>query len=301
MEKQYLLHMITPEKNLSAFDVNMAFDAGWNAMPYLGVELDEVATIVQDTIFSRGPKALKRTGIFIGGRDMHLAMDMFNAAKAAMVPPFEISVLTDPSGAFTTSAAMVATVANQLKIRNDEELKGQRILVLGGTGPVGASSAVLAAKLGAHVTILGRAVDKANNVADLCNTRYGTVLVGVKGDVNDHIDDLLQETDVVFATAKAGIQVLTEKQLAAADNLKVAADLNAVPPAGIAGINLQDKGVAIPGWKSGVVGIGPLAIGNIKYHTQQELLIRMYSKGTPLNLHFEDAFEVALEKVKQKS
>jgi len=295
MEKKYLLHMITPDKNLSAFDVNMAFDAGWTAMPYLGVELDEVATIVQDTIFSRGPKALKRTGVFIGGRDMHLAMDMFNAAKEAMVSPFEISVLTDPSGAFTTAAAMVAIVVNQLKIKNDEELKGQSVLVLGGTGPVGASAAVLAAKLGARVTILGRAIDKANHVADFCNTRYGTVVEGVKGDANDHVDELIQDADVIFAAAKAGIQVLDEKQLASAGKLKVAADLNAVPPAGIAGINLHDNGVPIKGSKSGAVGIGPLAIGDIKYQTQQELLINMYDKGVPLYFHFEDAFDVAMD------
>ncbi len=297
MQKPYLLHMITPEKNLSAFDVNMAFDAGWTGVPYLDVNLDEVAAIVQDTIFSRGPQGLKRTGIFIGGRDMHLAMDMFNAAKEAMVTPFEISVLTDPSGAFTTAAAMVAAVAHQLKINNDEELKGQRIIVIGGTGPVGASAAVLAAKLGAKVSVLGRAIDKANNVADLCNTRYGTIVEGIKGDASDHIDDLLPEADVIFATAKAGIQVLNEEQIASATKLKVAADLNAVPPAGIAGINLLDNGVPLSVSKSGAVGIGPLAIGDIKYQTQQKLLIEMYSDGKPLNLHFEDAFKVAMKKV----
>lgn len=297
MEKQYLLHMITSEKNLSAFDVNMAFDAGWTGVPYLGVELDEVATIVQDTIFSRGPKGLKRTGIFIGGRDMHLAMDMFNAAKEAMVTPFEISVFTDPSGAFTTAAAMVATVAHQLKIKNKEELKGQRILVIGGTGPVGASAAVLAAKLGAEVTVLGRAIDKANNVAELCNTRYGTVVEGVKGDASDHIDELLVEADVIFATAKAGIQVLDEKQISSATKLKVAADLNAVPPAGIAGIDLHDNGTPINTSNSGAVGIGPLAIGNIKYQTQQELLVQMYRADDPQYFHFEDAFKVAINKV----
>ncbi len=297
MEKQYLLHMITPDKNLSAFDVNMAFDAGWTAMPYSSVVLDEITTIVQDAIFSRGPKGLKRTGIFIGGRDMHLAMDMFNVAKEAMVPPFEISVFTDPSGAFTTAAAMVAAVAHQLKIKNGEELKGQCILVLGGTGPVGASSAVLAAKLGAKVTILGRAIDKANNVADLCNTRYGTFIIGIKGDINDHIDELLQDADVIFATAKAGVQVLNKKQIESALKLKIAADLNVVPPAGIAGINLHDNGISINDNNIGAVGIGPLTIGDIKYHTQQELLIQMHNTERPLYLHFEDAFKVATDQV----
>ncbi len=297
MEKQYLLHMITPDSNLSAFDVNMAFDAGWAAMPYTGISLKNVTTIVQDAIFSRGSEGLKRTGIFIGGRDMPLAMSMFYAAKKAMVPPFEISVFTDPGGAYTTAAAMVATVAHQLKIKNDEELKGQRILVLGGTGPVGTSAAVLAAKFGAKVTILGRAISIVNNVVDICNTRYSADVKGVKGYTYDHIDELLQEADVIFATAVVGIQVLNENQLQSAPKLKVAADLNPVPPAGIAGINLYDNGTPINGSQSGAVGIGPLTIGDVKYHTQQELLIQMRNAERPLYLHFEDAFKVARDQV----
>jgi len=297
MEKQYLLHMITPDSNLSAFDVNMAFDAGWTAMPYTGISLKNVTTIVQDAIFSRGSEGLKRTGIFIGGRDMPLAMSMFYAAKKAMVPPFEISVFTDPGGAYTTAAAMVATVAHQLKIKNDEELKGQRILVLGGTGPVGTSAAVLAAKFGAKVTILGRAISIVNNVVDICNTRYSADVKGVKGNTYDHIDELLQDADVIFAAAMVGIQVLNENQLQSAPKLKVAADLNPVPPAGIAGINLYDNGTLINGSQSGAVGIGPLTIGDVKYHTQQELLIQMHNAERPLYLHFEDAFKVARDQV----
>ena len=82
MEKPYLLHMITPEKNVSPFDANMAYDAGWDSIiPYTSVEMEEVQTLIQDAIFSRSPSTLKRTGIFFGGRDCHIAMDMIDAAK----------------------------------------------------------------------------------------------------------------------------------------------------------------------------------------------------------------------------
>ena len=78
MEKPYLLHMITPEKNISPFDANMAFDAGWDSIiPYTNVTMEEIQALVQDTIFSRSPSTVsKRTAIFIGGRDTHIAMDM---------------------------------------------------------------------------------------------------------------------------------------------------------------------------------------------------------------------------------
>lgn len=82
MEKPYLLHFATPGNRVSPFDVNMAYDAGWNAViPYAGVGLDEIADFTQDAIFSRGPKGARRTGIFIGGRDAVLASDMLQRAR----------------------------------------------------------------------------------------------------------------------------------------------------------------------------------------------------------------------------
>ena len=111
MEKVSILHLITAAKNASPFDVNMAFDAGFDKiMPYTHVEMNEVASLVQDAIFSRGPSGVKRESVFIGGRDIDVAMDMLNLAKKAMVPPFEVSVFADPSGAFTTAAGMMAKV-----------------------------------------------------------------------------------------------------------------------------------------------------------------------------------------------
>ncbi|MFX4729053.1 methylene-tetrahydromethanopterin dehydrogenase N-terminal domain-containing protein, partial [Acinetobacter baumannii] len=78
---------------------NMACDAGFQVlMPYSGVGLDQIYGLTQDAIFSRGPNGVKRTGIFIGGRDIGLAADMLDACRGAMVPPFEVSVFADPSG-----------------------------------------------------------------------------------------------------------------------------------------------------------------------------------------------------------
>ena len=64
-----ILHMITPMKHMSPFDVNMALDAGFDAaIPYTNVTIEDVAGLVQDAIFSRGPEGVKRTGVFIGGK-----------------------------------------------------------------------------------------------------------------------------------------------------------------------------------------------------------------------------------------
>ena len=293
MEKKYLLHMLTSAKNLSPFDANMAYDAGWDAcIPYIQVESGEVKGLVEDAIFSRGPSGVKRTGLFIGGRDMHEAMEMLETCQKSMVPPFVVSAFADPSGAFTTAAAMVAKVEKALRDGHGEGLSGQRIVALGGTGPVGSAAAVIAANAGARVTILGRQKEKSDHAAKLCNQKYGADST-IDGEANDQLDQLLGETDVVFASAAAGIQLVSKEQMANAPRLKVAADVNAVPPSGIHGLGVMDDGSPIEDSQSGAVGIGALAIGNVKYQTQHRLLQQMRETEEPVYFHFEHAFEVA--------
>jgi methylene-tetrahydromethanopterin dehydrogenase len=302
MEKPYILHMLTTAKNLSPFDVNMAMDAGWvSAVPYINVESGDIQGLVQDAIFSRSAKNLKRTAIFIGGRDTKQAMDMLALAKKAMVPPFEISVFADPSGAFTTAAGMMAAVENELATKFNTPLAGKNMLALGGTGPVGQAAAVIAAKAGANVRIIGRQLEKAQQIADLCNNEFGegkiTITAGADADKAEYI----KTADIVVATGAAGIELLSAELVASAPRLKVAADVNAVPPAGIAGVDAFHNGVPIAGSNSGAVGIGALAIGNIKYQAQNRLLKKMIETDKPVYLHFEHAFAVAREYIKLTS
>jgi methylene-tetrahydromethanopterin dehydrogenase len=276
----------------------MAVDAGWsNCIPYTAVEQDEVQALVQDAIFSRGPSGVKRTGIFFGGRDMHVAMDMLKVCQQSMVPPFEVSAFADPSGAFTTAAGMLAAVEKALQDKFGTGLEGKNVAALGGTGPVGMAGAVIAAKAGANVTIYGRKKDKSQRVAGICNAEYGSDEISIAGESIDNLANTLNEIDVILATASAGIEVLNSEQLKQATQLKVAADVNAVPPSGIAGLGVMDNAEPIDGSPSGAVGIGALAIGNVKYQTQNILLKQMCETDKPIYLHFEHAFEVAREYV----
>ena len=175
------------------------------------VALDQVAALTQDAIFSRGPKGAKRTGIFIGGRDNGLAADMLDAARKAMVPPFEVSVFVDPSGAFTTAAAMVAAVEKQLKKSHGTNLKGKTVMIFGGSGPVGAAAAVLASQAGAKVGIVGREdTSRARSTADDCERRYGTSVEPVEANTESLKVTMMQKADVALATAKAGYRVVTK-------------------------------------------------------------------------------------------
>ena len=299
MEKPYILHLLTTAKNLSPFDVNMAMDAGWvSAVPYTNVEPSEVRDLVQDVIFSRSPKGLKRTGIFIGGRDTKQALDMLKTAKNSMVPPFEVSVFADPSGAFTTAAGMVAAVEKQLDDTFNTTLEGKKVLIFGGTGPVGQITAVLAAQSGANVRLIGRQLDKSQRIADLCNDEFGDGHISISAGVDADKASYIKTAEILFSTGAAGIELLNPELIATASKLQVAADVNAVPPAGIAGLDAFDSGKPLVHSTSGAVGVGALAIGNIKYQAQSRLLKKILESDEALYLHFEHAFEVAREFIK---
>jgi methylene-tetrahydromethanopterin dehydrogenase len=294
--------MLTTAKNLSPFDVNMAMDAGWvSAVPYINVEPGDVQGLVQDAIFSRSTKNLKRTAIFLGGRDTKQAMDMLLTAQNSMMPPFEVSVFADPSGAFTTAAGMMAAVERELKAKFNTGLAGKTLLALGGTGPVGQAAAVIAAKAGANVRIIGRQLEKAQQIADMCCKEFGAGKITISAGADADKGEYVKTADVIVTTGAAGIELLSADLIAAAAQLKVAADVNAVPPAGIAGIDAMQDGTALTGSKCGAVGIGPLAIGNVKYQAQNRLLKQMITTEKPVYLHFEHAFEVARDYIKSVS
>ena len=295
MEKYFILHMLTATPNVSPFDVNMAYDSGYNAvMPYANVNLDQVSALTQDAIFSRGTKGVKRTAIFIGGREIGLAADMLDAARRAMVPPFEVSVFADPSGAFTTAAGMVACVEKQLKKIHQTDLRGKNVVVLGGTGPVGAAAAVLASQAGARVRIASHtSATRARVISEVVNARYGTTTEPGDASVVDTKLDLIKDADIILGAAKAGIQVFSAQELASAKRLLVAADVNAVPPAGIEGVGMMDDGAPLAAGSGRAVGIGALAIGNIKYQVQRGLLEAMIAAEKPIYIDFRDAFAAA--------
>ena len=295
MAEKNILHMLTPTKHTSPFDVNMALDAGYDAvLTYNNVTLDEVTGLVQDAIFSRPPKVGARTGMFFGGKNASLALDMLAKARKALVPPFSISFFADPAGSFTTAAAMVACVEKVLKQKKDRSLKGLKVAVFGATGVVGYAAGVIAALEGADVTLVG--YDGTKRVSDSAKeikTRFNVDVQAADGSDDSKKSAILAATEVALCAGRAGIQVLSSAQLAAAKQLLIAADVNVVPPAGIEGLEMQASGGELT--PSGTLGLGPLAIGNIKYKTEFGLFQKMIASTKPMQFDFRGAFELARE------
>ncbi len=293
MSKRSILHMFDPMPNNSPFDVNMALDAGFDVlMPYAGVKLENIQGLTQDVIFSRGPAGVKKTAIFIGGRDIGLAIEMLEACKPAMVKPFEVSVLADPSGAFTTAAALVACVEKALLDKHGKTLKECKALVFGATGPVGTATGVIASLQGARTVLVDHlSLDSAADVAKQYNRRFGSTLEAAVAKNDEEKAALLADADIVFCTAKAGVRVLNASVLAQASQLKVAGDVNAVPPSGIEGINVKDFAEPLrEASQTNAVGVGALAVGNVKYQLQQMLLKTLLESKEPVFLDFREAF-----------
>ena len=294
MARPKILHMFDPRPHVSPFDVNMAVDAGFEVVvPYPGAVLDDVAGLVRDAIFSRPPGRYNDTGVFIGGHDVNLAADMLERARSAMVPPFEVAMLADPNGACTTSAALVALAEKHLRARSGAGLKGRNVQILGG-GPVGLCVAVLVAREGGLprlVRLTATTPAKAEPVERFA-ARYGVEVPWTTGRDDAGKRAALESAEVAVCCAKAGVQILSAELMGRCGKLMVAADVNAVPPAGIEGLGVAADGAELP---SGALGIGALAIGGVKYRVQQGLLERMMRADRAVALDFPDAFELARE------
>ncbi len=288
--------MFSALKHMSPFDVNMALDAGYDAViPYSGVTLDDVMPLVQDAMFSRAPRDAVRTGVFIAGKDAGLALDMMERVRATLLRPFEISAFADPAGSFTTAAAMVACAEKILKQKKDLALAKTKIVIFGATGVVGYASGVIAALEGAEVFLAGydgpaRVEAKA---ADM-KKRFGVEVHAIDASSENKKAEALAKMDVVFCAAAAGKQILSKEVLAKGKSLALAADVNAVPPAGVEGLELKADGVAFFGE---LLGLGPLAIGDIKYKTESGLFQRMAASSKAVSFDFRDAFTLARELV----
>lgn len=288
-----ILHMLSPQKHISPFDVNMAVDAGYKVIvTYINVTLEDVTALTQDAIFSRPPNDGVRTGLFIGGKDALLSLDMMEAAKKALVPPFGLSTFADPAGSFTTAAAMVACVERVLRLKFGRTWKDTRVAVFGATGVVGFAASIIAAMEGAKVKLVAhRGVERVVKSAAVSKERFGVDLEPAPGETEEQKIAIISDAQVIFVAAAAGVRVITAENKQQAKDLLVIADVNAVPPPGVEGMELFMDGAPLPGCDA--LGVGPLAIGDIKYKTEAGLFKRMLASPEPVHFDFRDAFQLA--------
>jgi len=273
--KKTVIIFIDTDKHVSPFDILTAVDLFPDAqiLTYSNVAPEDSKRIIQDAMFPRGPEGAKQTKLFIGGQDVEKATQILEIAKKSMFPPFELAVIVDPRGAYTTASAAVAkTLATSVE-KGLGDFKGKTITVLAGTGPVGQVASRLYAMEGANVVVTSRDLARATAVATKINEEIGSELAcGVKASEPKEVGEAIKDSDVILSAGATGIALLPLNVLKDhGKRCKVVGDINAVPPLGVEGLKSTDENVE---FLPEVWGIGALSIGTFKNKVEAQLFKR---------------------------
>src|SRR5947208_9160040 len=120
-DKRKILIQLDSDPHPSVFDRVVAIDAGADELfSYGGVKPEQVRDLVHGAIFTRHPKDLKSTAVFIGGSDVAAGEKLLAEALKHMIPTFglRVSVMLDSNGANTTAAAAVRAAARHENLSN---------------------------------------------------------------------------------------------------------------------------------------------------------------------------------------
>ena len=284
-DKRRILIQLDTDPIPSVFDRVVAIDAGADVLfSYGGVKAENVKELVHGAIFTRGPKDLKHTALFIGGSDVAAGEQLLDEAKKHMLPDYrlQVSVMLDSSGANTTAAAAVRAASRHL------ELGKSAALVLGGTGPVGQRVALLLARQGAHVRIGSRQRERAAAVCDrIRHAVPGGKVEPVSTASSDDLKNVADRT-LVIAAGAAGVVLLPNKIRQGMTGLRVMVDLNAVPPLGIDGVEVMDKGAQ----RDGIVSYGAIGVGDTKMKVHKSAIAKLFESNDQV-LDVEQIYELA--------
>jgi len=278
-----LLLQLDSAPHPSVFDRIVAFDGGADeVMSYGGVTADAVRDLVHGAIFTRGPKELHNTAIFIGGTDMAAGERLLAAVRGAFFGPLRVSVMLDSNGSNTTAVAAVAKL--QQAVGN---IQDRRAVITAGTGPVGQRAAGLLAQAGAEVVVTSRRPEAGARAVDAIRQRFGATVRAVTMPDSSHAAAGLEGAALLLNAGLAGVRLVPRDAWVGRAGLRVAADLNAVPPLGVDGIEVTDNGAE----RNGVTVFGALGVGNLKMKIHKACIARLFER-TDLVLDAETIADV---------
>jgi methylenetetrahydrofolate/methylenetetrahydromethanopterin dehydrogenase (NADP+) len=289
-----LLLQLDSSRFPSVFDQVVAHDAGADAiMSYGGVTEGDVRDLIHGCIFTRGTKDLHNTAVWIGGNNMSAGEQLLAMAQDSLFAPYSVSLMLDSNGSNTTAVAAVVKIEETVG-----DLRGRKVLILAGTGPVGQRAAGLLAKDGADVTITSRKPEQGEKARQFIDARFNVEVKSVAMTDPSKLPELLDGVDVLLNSGPAGVQMVPEGAWNGVKSLKIAVDLNAVPPLGIEGVEVNDAGER----RGGITVFGAFGVGNFKTKLHKACVARLFTRND-LVLDAEAIAEVARALVtkKQKS
>jgi hypothetical protein len=283
-----LLLQLDSSRLPSVFDQVVAYDAGADViMSYGGVTEGDVRDLIHGCIFTRGVKNLHNTAVWIGGSNMSAGEQLLAMAQDALFEPFKVSIMLDSNGSNTTAVAAVVKVEQTLG-----DLKGKKVLILAGTGPVGQRAAGLLARDGADVTITSRKPEQGEKARQFISARFNVHVESTTLSDPSKVAEVLDGVEVLVNSGPAGVQMVPRGAWASRKTLKIAVDLNAVPPLGIEGVEVDDEGRE----RYGVVAFGAFGVGNFKTKLHKACVARLFTRND-LVMDAEAIAEVARQLV----
>jgi hypothetical protein len=109
------------------------------------------------------------------------------------------------------------------------------------------------------------------------------------------LGECLDGVEVLLNSGPAGVQMVPKSAWTACKSLKIAVDLNAVPPLGIEGVEVNDAGEQ----RNGVTVFGAFGVGNFKTKLHKACVARLFTRND-LVLDAEAIADVAREMVGTK-
>jgi methylene-tetrahydromethanopterin dehydrogenase len=292
------------DKHASPFDILTTVDVFPDAtiLKYEDVTVDDAEKIVYDAMFPRGPKGAKHTKIFINGRDFRRVNEIAERVRKCMFPPFELSVIIDPRGAYTTATAAVVRTLELSLDKGFGGFENKAVTVLAGTGPVGQTAARLYGSEKANVVVTSRELQRASSLATKINEEFEDERVrGVEAQTSEEIGKAIENAEVVLSAGAAGSQLLPLDVLREyGKKCKIVADINAIPPLGVEGLKSEAEGQEI---LPNIFGIGALVIGKLKTKVETDLIRRAAEEAKGIfdyRIAYETAKKASLEKLEEK-
>lgn len=271
MSKPTILVQLDTDDQASVFDSVVAIDSGADhLLRHTGITPENVRDRVHGAIFTRGVEDLSRTALFVGGSDVRRGEEVLAAIQRAFFGPMRVSVMIDSGGANTTAVAAVLAVEKHV------QLEGLTALVLAATGPVGQRAARLLARQGAEVRLASRDLTRAEQVCQAIRAQKPNgKLTAVRAGNEVETASAMSGAAVVIAAGAAGIQLATSTVMQGAAGLQVVVDLNAVPPAGLAGVDVMDRGKD----RHGVICYGAIGVGGAKMRIHKAAVRSLFARN----------------------
>lgn len=169
-------------------------------------------------------------------------------------------------------------------------MEGRRAVVLAGTGPVGMRAAGLLGRVGARVLITSRDQAHGEQAAEQIRQRFDVPVEVAASASPEQAARAVEGAELVLAAGPPGVQLLARDAWAGRPGLRVVADVNAVPPLGVEGVEATDSGEE----RDGVLTFGALGIGGLKMKIHKACIARLFERND-LVLDAETIYDHAAE------